>query len=72
MTVAGTFSPDDKLAKTDTGLDAIRKADWFRLPYPGISADQLFNYLTTCPDHDSHLMRNNDIVYIEFDFQLLN
>ncbi|XP_065924791.1 solute carrier family 23 member 1 isoform X4 [Magallana gigas] len=35
MTVAGTFSPDDKLARTDTGLDAIRKADWFRLPYPG-------------------------------------
>ncbi|XP_065924790.1 solute carrier family 23 member 1 isoform X3 [Magallana gigas] len=34
MTVAGAFSPDDKLARTDTGLDAIRKADWFRLPYP--------------------------------------
>lgn len=39
MTVAGAFSPDDKLARTDTGLDAIRKADWFRLPYPGISAN---------------------------------
>lgn len=35
MTAAGAFSPDDKLARTDTGLDAIRKADWFRLPYPG-------------------------------------
>ncbi|XP_019925114.3 solute carrier family 23 member 2 [Magallana gigas] len=35
MTAAGAFSPGDKLARTDTGLDAIIKADWFRIPYPG-------------------------------------
>ncbi|XP_048746327.2 solute carrier family 23 member 2-like [Ostrea edulis] len=35
MTVTGAFSPDDKLARTDTGLSVIRQAQWFRIPYPG-------------------------------------
>ncbi|XP_061167374.1 solute carrier family 23 member 2-like [Saccostrea echinata] len=36
MTIAGVFAPDDKLARTDTGLNAIREAAWFRIPYPGL------------------------------------
>jgi nucleobase transporter 1/2 len=35
MTAVGAFSPDQKLARTDTGLSAIRQAKWFRVPYPG-------------------------------------
>ncbi|XP_062587081.1 solute carrier family 23 member 2-like [Saccostrea cucullata] len=35
MTVSGAFDPYDKLARTDTGISAIRKAAWFRIPYPG-------------------------------------
>ncbi|XP_062587082.1 solute carrier family 23 member 2-like [Saccostrea cucullata] len=35
MTAVGAFDPDDKLARTDTGLEAVRKSAWFRVPYPG-------------------------------------
>ena len=38
LTVAGTFPEEGQWgsgARTDTKLDVLRKAEWFRFPYPG-------------------------------------
>lgn len=35
MTAAGAFEPDDIYARTDSRLDVIRDAAWFKFPYPG-------------------------------------
>ena len=35
MTAVGAFGPDQKLARTDTGYDVIKQAEWFRISYPG-------------------------------------
>lgn len=35
MTAVDAFEPDDIYARTDSRLDVIRDAAWFKFPYPG-------------------------------------
>ncbi|XP_022343879.2 solute carrier family 23 member 2-like [Crassostrea virginica] len=35
MTAVGAFGPDQKMARTDSGYEVIKQAEWFRISYPG-------------------------------------
>ena len=43
LTAAGAFTGDSTgygySARTDTRMEVLRNADWFRIPYPGLLVD---------------------------------